>query len=119
MNTDIDELVHLYLKHWASRREEDYEAWEKVNDLVARDPAAAWPLVLGLIAAAPSDEALSYVAAGFLEECLIEHGAAWLPQVKAAASDSSQFRKALRGVWGRKRMATEVRDAVEAIARNQ
>ena len=112
--SEVDELIRAYLVYGHTESEQDFWAWEAVTEMVAKEPASAWPLLLGLITAAPNETDLAYVAAGPLEEFLIDHGTAYLPQILIAAK-SPKFLKALRGVWGKSRMAPEVRRAIESI----
>jgi hypothetical protein len=114
MSRGIDQLVEAYFRCWSSEDKEDFDAWEEVTDTVERNPEAAWPLITTLLARAPSEEAMLYVAAGPLEDFLIEHGSAWLPQIRVAAA-AANFRRALSGVWGRDRMSPDVRKEIERL----
>src|SRR5689334_11966490 len=80
----------------------------------------AWELVLALVKRAPDDEALSFVAAGPLEDLIRKYPASIGDRVIAEARQNARFRLALKGVWGLDGIPgpvgdrlTEARDGVE------
>jgi hypothetical protein len=93
------QVVRCYLRQWRERRDEDFWAWDVVYDVVRTKPSKGWGLVLALIDAAASDEALMYVAAGPLEDLIKLHGYAMAPRIERAAHTNPKLRRALAGVW--------------------
>lgn len=87
-------------------------AWEQVQRYVRDDPAYAWSLTLQLIAAAPTPEALSYVAAGPLEDLLYARGEIFIDEVERLARQDPKFRRALRSVWNESEAPGDVHDRV-------
>jgi len=75
-------------------------AWEKVDDLLRRDPEAGWTLTLELIVAAPDDKVLASVAAGPLEDLLKRDPDRFIERVELQARRDPKFRRCLTGVWG-------------------
>lgn len=76
-----DEILRLYFRHLESPSDPDYyNVVEYVDELVQVDPAQAWEIIRDLIAVAPSEDALAYVAAGPLENLLAMHGRRWRVQ---------------------------------------
>jgi hypothetical protein len=70
MEFDLDTLADTYLQHHATRRDEDFWAWEEVSEIVrSGDLDKAWNITLLLLQKAP-DGALGYVAAGPLEDII-------------------------------------------------
>jgi hypothetical protein len=68
MDRDLNTLADTYLRHHTSRSDEDFWAWQKVDEIVrGGDLDRAWEITLLLLRAAP-DAALGYVAAGPLED---------------------------------------------------
>jgi AcrR family transcriptional regulator len=114
MNETLDGLVDGFFRHWRSKDDRDFPGWERVDEIVDRDPERAWPLMLALVERAPGDDALWCVAAGPLETFLVKHGSDWLEEICEAAK-SPRFRIALAGVWQRERMAPTVRQQVERL----
>ena len=94
-----EQIVDSYLRHYAFKEEQDFWAFEEVNQIVRRDPAAGLRLTCLLVNKAPSDEALAYVAAGPLEDLLTFHGLSLIDQVEVAARADERFQLALSGVW--------------------
>ena len=77
-----------------------FVAWEKVDDLLRRDPEAGWALTLELVAAAPDDKLLANVAAGPLEDLLTRDPDGFIDRVELEARRDPKFRRCLTGVWG-------------------
>jgi Family of unknown function (DUF6869) len=116
------ELISAYLAHAATRTRdgtdaEHFEASEALDDLVADDPERAWPLICEIIRRiAPDDEdILAYVAAGPLENLLVQHPHTVIDRVESLASNDAHFRRALSGVWGWKRIPPEVRARMDRV----
>lgn len=88
-------------------------ASQGLDELVRNCPEAAWPIIIRLVTASPSDEILAIVAAGPLESLLCGHGEAFVDRVVAASKGDSRFRKCLRAVWGQSSMASAVRARID------
>jgi hypothetical protein len=115
-----DRLVSAYLDHAEAVSLHGYKgelppAYEEVEDLVRRDPEAAWPIVRDLVRRAVRDEVLAYIAAGPLEDLLCFHPHAFIDRIEALAGQDAHFRRALSGVWGWERMPADVLSRLEAI----
>jgi len=96
-------LVEGYLE-FADRvvsgdREVSQWAMEAVAELVRDDPDVAWSVITEIIARAKNDRILGFVAAGPLEELLVNHGHRVMPDVEGLARSDQKFRRALTGVW--------------------
>ena len=94
-----EQVVDSYLRHYALKEEQDFWAFDEVNQIVRRDPAAGWRLTRLLVDKASSDEALAYVAAGPLEDLLAFHGPTVIDDVAVAARADERLQLALTGVW--------------------
>ena len=68
--------------------------------LESKLPEKAWPLMVKLIEAAPSEEALAFVAAGPLEVLIRTGGDNFEDRIVQCALSDARFRRALEGVWG-------------------
>ena len=84
----------------AERLEADqhFWAWELVERTVHQDAEKGWDLILGLIAAAATEDEVGFVAAGPLEDLIHEHGSEVVEWVEERARLDSDFRRALAGV---------------------
>lgn len=78
----------------------------------ADEPDRAWPIILTLVAEAPGDEALAFVAAGPLEDLIQKHGDAFADRIVERAQADARFRSALRGVWGWENVSESLRSRV-------
>ena len=94
-------------------------AWEAMYELVREDPEAAWPVIRDVIARCDDDWMLASVAAGDLEDLLVQHGPAFIDRVTAHAAASPRFLRALVGVWGRDTMTPDVASRLDALVHGQ
>jgi hypothetical protein len=95
-----EELVAAYLRHFATRDDEHFWAWEGLQRYVRTDPVKAWELTLQLIAAAPDKKALGYIAAGPLEDLLYARGALFIDELERRARSYPKFLSALQMIAG-------------------
>jgi hypothetical protein len=71
MDFDLNTLVDTYLRHHATKREEDFWAFDEISRIIRRgDLDVAWEIMLLLLRKAETDDALGYVAAGPLEDII-------------------------------------------------
>lgn len=93
-------IANRYLKHYADRDNPLLsKAWGLVNGLVHRKPKKGWAVILALVEQSSSEDALSYVAAGPLEDLIHLHGAVFIDQIEEAARNNPRMRQCLRSVW--------------------
>jgi hypothetical protein len=75
MGCTLNTLTDTYLRNQATRRDEDFWAWEEVTRIVqSGDLDRAWEVTLLLLRKAETDEALCYVASGPLEDLVDGYG---------------------------------------------
>jgi hypothetical protein len=96
---DAEDIAEIYLRHFAAKHQDDEWAVTEVDDLVRRDPIGGWDVTRELVRKAESDEALAYVAAGPLEELLVNHGAVVIDLIERECLGNERLRLALSGVW--------------------
>ncbi len=102
-------LVRDYTLAWTGRGDASHSwASGELDDIVREEPERAFPLILSLIGASPSDEFLAIVAAGPLENLLCEHGEAFIERVEELARRDPHFRRGLAGVWGSSQMSADL-----------
>jgi hypothetical protein len=120
---DLDSFATQYFADWAAAhgtRAERLELeqrwlespadWLMTVMIVEPDRAEeAWPVIVHLIDSAPDDDALSYVAAGPLEDALHYHSARFGERILARARIDPKFNAALGGVWGWDRIPEPLR----------
>src|SRR5215472_12798330 len=86
MNVSREQLASTYLRYHTLKRDEDFWAFEAMDNLVRVNPSEAWEVTQILVSTASSDEALAYVAAGPLENLLQMKGFNWRSAVSGALS---------------------------------
>jgi len=97
---DLNTLTDTYLRNHATHRDEDFWAWEEVTRIVqSGDLDRAWEVTLLLLTKAETDEALSYVAAGPLEDLVDGYGDRGLDRIVQACDTDSRLQFALSGIW--------------------
>ena len=100
MNVSREQLASTYLRYHTLKRDEDFWAFEAVDNLVRVNPSEAWEVTRILVSTASSDEALAYVAAGPLEDLLKKHGTAVIDRIENESTTNERLQLALSGVWG-------------------
>ena len=98
-DVELSAIASVYLRHHSERNEADFWAFEEVVRIVQIDFHQAWTVTRLLVGMAGSDEALSYVAAGPLEDFVDGYGDAALDQVEAACREDERMQYALSGIW--------------------
>jgi hypothetical protein len=68
-------------------------------DAVHDSPEVAWPAILEILKRGVTDEQLSLLAAGPLEDLLASHGAQFIERVEQESGRSPSFNRLLGGVW--------------------
>jgi hypothetical protein len=106
-------LLADYLAHASERaagRQGDETFWtvEAVEDLRRRDPESLWSFLRAALRQVQDDAAIAYIAAGPLEDLLVESGEAFIDRIEQEAGREPNVLRALCGVWGRSRMVPAV-----------
>lgn len=98
-SVDDSELIAIYFRHHLERSEDDFWAWEIVDDLVRSDPKRAWSLILKMLKGAPTFSALASVAAGPLED-LCQYGSKTIAaELPFEIENNKELQYAIVGVW--------------------
>ena len=99
MERDLNTIADTYLRHHQAHSDEDFWAWQEVEDIVrSGDLDLAWQVTLLLLRKAPNDS-LGYVAAGPLEDLIDGYGDQALDLVEEACDGDTRLQFALSGVW--------------------
>jgi len=84
-------------------------------DIRKGDPELLWQLILAIHSRDQSDDVQCVLAAGPLEDLLVDHGSAFIEVVEQQAKDDPAFARLLRGVY-RRSMSDDVWRRVTDIA---
>jgi uncharacterized protein DUF6869 len=118
-----DELLEGYLAHAEAVRQQredtNFWAFNELADLIRDDPEGAWQIVVELVARAPDEEILGYVAAGALEDLICQYPAAMIDRVESRARQDARFRKAVARVWGWTRIPKEIRTRLDMLVADE
>lgn len=74
-------------------------AYCRVSELVVDDPEKGWEVIEEIRRLDDSDQILSNLAAGPLEELLAAHGERFIDRIEATCRDDQQLRKLLGATW--------------------
>jgi len=92
---------------------------EALDELRCRDPQTALDLVFEAVRRSEDDATLAYIAAGPLEDLIVDHGDRFIDRIDLEASQEPRFRRALRGVWGHDRMSPDVAERLARLVVNE
>ena len=96
-------------------RDELWWAWEQLDELCRTEPEKACDVVQQIIAQDQSDQILSNVGAGPIEDLLVHHGARIIDRVESCARSNPAFKRMLGIVW-KNRVPDDVWNRIKAIA---
>jgi len=124
---ELSSLAEAFIEHFSRpyvwdkdmvlmARDRSRTEWapKKAGDLISDDPDALWALMLEVLRRDPPADVIAVLAAGPLEQYLVEHGDNVIARVEAQASKDAKFRALLGGVWKRSEMSAELWARVEA-----
>ena len=104
MRATIQELAKAWIAvHRATEDSPQYQgnfwAYNVMCDLCIEDPGAALTVVEEILRRDESNEIISNVAAGPLEDLLVRHGEQLISRIEVLAKGDERFRKMLGAVW--------------------
>lgn len=76
-------------------------AIDELDNLVGSNPEKCWLLILEIFSRSTSDYQRASLAAGLLENLLVQHGTQFIDRIEKIASSDKNFRDLLSGVWRR------------------
>lgn len=112
---DRERIIREYIEYGESMDPEWGWASHRMYSILENVPELAWELIIELIDRAPSDNSLSFFAAGPLEDLLSADGPDFIERVERRAQTNATFRRAV-GMLRRLAMSDEVWARVRAIA---
>jgi hypothetical protein len=95
MQRTLQDLASGYLKHFETKADEYWWAWQEVDKLVRGSTSEASSIAAALVVACKSEEQLAYVAAGPIEDILCRDAAAYLI-IDKECKRSSKFLRAVQ-----------------------
>ena len=120
---DKTHLVNTWIEHQHKTHtlgkipKETFWACEKLYDIVRQQPDLAWELILELLMTDQSNVIYENLAAGALEDLLVNHGEKFIDKVEEQARQNPNFNELLGGVW-RNAISENIWSRVEKVRKN-
>ena len=92
------ELADMWIEYHHTNDEDLFAAFTKVDDLVTNNAERAWHMILVILIKDNSDTILSNLAAGPLEDLLVQHGDQVIDRVEAKTKQDPNFTKLIMDV---------------------
>ncbi|WP_315759680.1 MULTISPECIES: DUF6869 domain-containing protein [unclassified Bradyrhizobium] len=99
----------------SAARDANFWAYEKLENLRRKSPDECWELIHAIRQADASDTILANLAAGPVEDMLVDHGHRYIDEVERLARTDAQFRKMLGAVL-KNDIADDVWSRVQRVA---
>ena len=112
---DRERIIQEYIEYGETEDPDWGWASDRMYSILESVPELAWELIVELIDRAPSDNSLSFFAAGPLEDLLSKDGPDFIERVERRAQTKATFRRAV-GMLRRLGMTDDVWARVRAIA---
>lgn len=112
---DRERIIQEYIEYGETEHPEWGWASDRMHSILEGAPELAWELIVELIDRAPSDNSLSFFAAGPLEDLLSKDGPDYIARVERRVQTSAAFRRAV-GMLRRLGMTDDVWSRVRATA---
>lgn len=122
-STEKEELVNTWIRlqklgakvgYKSSKTDALFWSYEKIDDLIDKDPQTAWDVILTILKTDQSPIIMADLSAGPLEDLLVRHGEQFIDTIEAEVKKNEKFAKLLGGVWKNK-MKDEIWNRVQAV----
>lgn len=94
-----NDLTATWIKYHQNKLDDDFWAFEELNDLACDSPFDAWECIKDIFDQTSSESVLKNLAAGPLEELLFYHGASIIDELEILSRQNPLFAKLVKGVW--------------------
>lgn len=94
-----EELIREWIQGFKSESKQASPAYIELSDAVENDPERAWQIILAILKRDQSDNVMSCLAGGPLEDLLVYHGKDFIDRVEELARIDQDFNWILGGVW--------------------
>lgn len=106
MTVDTQRLAQAWIAHWREHAAtggfpDTTGSWD-VDRLAREEPEVAWTVILEILSdikVDPSESLFQVLAAGPMEDLLVEHGYSFISRVEQQSKIDPSFRLLLGGVW--------------------
>jgi len=101
-DSEITNIADGWVKYSLTEKRGDdtfFWAWERLHDLVYKEPEEAWRIIERLPQIDTSDFMLASVAAGPVEDLLCYHGERFVDRIETLGLRDRLWRRLLGAVW--------------------
>lgn len=95
----VKELSDMWIEYHHTDDDDLFKAVAKLERMVVSNEERAWRVILTILKKDNSDAVMSNLAAGPMEDILVQHGDDVIERVEAKAEKDPDFKKMIMGVW--------------------
>ena len=96
---DTSKLTQSWIEFQHTKNQDLEWSNDDFIDLANENPEVAWECILLVIETEPTDEILSILAEGPLEDLLAEHGPKFIDRIEAVSKENIVFARLIKHVW--------------------
>ncbi len=97
--TDINKLTQSWIEFQRTQNSDLEWSNDDFIDLANENPEVAWKCILIVIETEPTDEILSILAEGPMEDLLAEHGPKFIDRIESISKENIVFARLIKHVW--------------------
>lgn len=95
----VKELADMWIGYHRTSDDDLFKAVLKLERMVESDEERAWRVILKILKSDNSDEIISNLAAGPMEDILVHHGDVIISRVEEKIEKDIDFKKMIADVW--------------------
>jgi hypothetical protein len=111
---DRQNLIHNWIEFQRTGKPELEWSNDDLIDLANENPEAAWERIIQIIDLEASEQIITSLAGGPMEDLLAEHGTKFLNRIEALSGNNLVFARLIKQIWIDE-LPTEVKNRIGAI----
>ena len=112
--TDSSKLIQSWIEFQRTQNPNLEWSNDDFIDLANEDPEVAWACILGVIETEPTEEILTNLAEGPMEDLLAEHGPKFIDRIEDTSKDNIVFARLIKHVWV-EGISTQIQNKIRTI----
>jgi hypothetical protein len=97
--TDTSKLTQSWIEFQRTQNPDLEWSNDEFIDLANENPDVAWECILGVIETEHTDEILSNLAEGPMEDLLAEHGLKFIDRIESLSKENIVFSRLIKHLW--------------------
>lgn len=97
--TDIKKLTQAWIDFQRTENSDSEWSSDDFIDLANEAPEIAWECILSVIETESTDDILSNLAEGPMEDLLAEHGSQFIDRIESISKENIVFARLIKRVW--------------------